>query len=195
MRARQRALREFTQIRRKLRVSQKEVARRCGLSQSYLSELEHGRKIGSPDLWAKLIWHLNDHEWENYNDEQEELVLELAQSEAVIVCAFLQRFSDELNFRFYCPVCKRLEPFKCYAEDNTFVPRSRDAARHDPATRMVQITCAHCLKQRLPRCGGYVVKWLGKGKIQRVLIAPQQPRASISMIPHSIFPRFASSES
>ena len=170
----------FRQARRKLRVSQKEIAKRSGISQSYVSELESGQKIGSPEIWSKLIWRLDDHalpEEEITGPEIHRAARHLAQTEPFLIAAFLSRFSNELTLRFHCPICKGLQPFKCLARDFSFGgPDSLDKG----ADSSLEIVCADCLRQHKRLCGGYRVKWHGRRKIQPVLLATGEPEARVS---------------
>jgi transcriptional regulator with XRE-family HTH domain len=188
LKSREQILQEFRTTRRKLKVSQKELARRVGVGQSYISELERGRKLGSPYLWSKLIWHLDDHVDERGMDDltttdtQERWVLHLAPSEPTLVCRFLNSFAEQLNLRFYCPVCKKPRPFKCYVTDSSFKVNPLDGPHVLPDDRVLQLTCAKCLEYELPTCGGYKVSWDGPIKIQRMLAVTWHPVARVSNI-------------
>jgi len=198
MKSRQKVLQEFRKTRRRLRVSQKELAQRVGVGQSYISELERGRKFGSPYLWAQLIWHLDDHVEErgiddlSDSDVQEHFVLHLAPTEPTLVWRFLNSFADQLNLRFYCPVCRRLQPFKCYVADSSFKVNPLDGPHVVPGDRVLQITCSKCLKDGSGSCGGYKISWDGPVKTQKVLAVTWHPAARIFNISAKLFERESS---
>lgn len=102
------ALAEFRRLRRELKVTQSVLAARCWLSQSYVAELESGKRIGSPALWGELLFHLDDRqEWEQigaeaaFERERDKLAGTLSRSEPSLIESFLRRIAKELKMHFY----------------------------------------------------------------------------------------------
>lgn len=176
-----------------MRVTQKALAKRVGLSQSYISELESGRKIAPPSTWGKLIFHLDD-EFEEFGDmtfekvesQIDEVAKQVLRGEPWIVRTFLDLLATDLKLHFYCPICAHLRPFKCRVVETLPSFTARGKIGLDDEYQM-RISCAVCLERRLHKCGGYRITWKGRGRLHRVVLMVAKPQARVSLVHWSEF--------
>jgi len=171
-------LAEFKALRKKMKVTQKALAAKCKLSQSYIADLENGKRVGSPALWGKLLFHLSpDDQIEETAEEISELAGKLSPGEPSIIASFLERFTTQLKLHFLCPVCKQLRPFRTVFDDSTYqsaVDPSLPAYEH-----LLKLSCTHCQEHNPMKCGGYCISWYGRPRRQRFLMMSRPPEAKV----------------
>jgi len=174
-------------------VSQKLLAKRVSLSQSYISELENGRKVASPSTWSRLVFHLDDNfegspgiTFEEAVSQVDELARGLLRGEPWIIYSFLDRFSADLRLHFHCPTCNQLRTFKCRAIEPivSFTPRGQVVKDEE---YRIRLTCAFCLEKRRHKSGGYVIAWRGRGRFRTVLLMAPDAQAKVSLVHWSDF--------
>jgi|ERR1041385_240190 transcriptional regulator with XRE-family HTH domain len=166
--------------RKAAQVNQKQLGKIMGLSQSYISEIETGRKLISFSMAKQLLWGLLEslEDDETFDERQDEVARIFGQwlfesSPAYVALEWLSMINRQLGLYLECPNCGRLQGFDfVISVDIKALPFRKPRSASFPFSVRVIPGCRSCLQKPYSKVVHHYCKWSSNGEIRAMIDTP-----------------------